>query len=115
MSKRDGVHAGPASSISENAIYQSGDDGIQTDGPGCTISGNTIYQSGSDGIESDGGSTVEGNTVAARTGYGLNFSNFTLSGSSYRENTITVTGTGTVNGAAVNAGGNVCNGSLTCP
>ena len=36
------------------------------------------------------------------------------SATAYRENVITSNTLGTVNGG-VNAGGNVCNGSLTCP
>jgi len=53
---------------------------------------------------------VQRNAVHSNVGYGLNLG----SQSGYRENVITNNTTGTVTGG-VDAGANVCNGSLTCP
>ncbi len=79
-------------------------------GGGSTVSGNTAVNNSGDGISTNFGSTVSGNTVRINGGYGLDLSSETA----YRENTITQNTTGTVN-SSVNAGGNVCNSSLTCP
>jgi hypothetical protein len=55
---------------------------------------------------------VARNTVRNNDGAGLNLG----AQSAYRENVITASFGQTVIGAsAVNAGGNVCNGSLACP
>ena len=62
------------------------------------------------GTKIDIGSTVQENTVRLNTGFGLTLG---LS-SGYRGNVINGNTAGTVAGG-VNAGGNICNGSLTCP
>ena len=75
--------------------------------------GRSASFNGDDGIVAVSGSSVQRNTVRSNGGYGLNLG----SDAAYRENVITGTvtaTTGTVLGG-VDAGGNVCNGSLTCP
>jgi len=81
-------------------------------GAGSTVTGNTSFTNGSDGIAALSGSTIQGNTARGNGSFGLNLN----SGSSYRDNTITANVGGTVSGAAaVNTGGNACNGTPTCP
>ena len=104
----DGIFLGQQSRVEKVHAANNGRDGIQGS-QGSTISGNTAYQNGGDGIFAGTGSTVSGNTVRSNGGYGLN-----LIDAAYRGNTISDNTIGTVNGG-VNAGGNVCNGSLTCP
>lgn len=83
-------------------------DGV-TAGPGSTVSGSTTSDNGSDGITATTGSLVRGNTSTSNGAFGLN-----LSGSvGYVDNAI-FGNQGTVQGG-VNAGGNVCNGTTTCP
>jgi parallel beta-helix repeat protein len=79
-------------------------------GSGSTVSDNTAYQNGSHGIQAEGGSTVQGNTMRQNNGYGL----LVFVDVGYRGNVISSNTSGTVTGG-FNAGGNVCNGSLTCP
>ncbi len=108
----DGIRTNDGSTVTGNTAYQNGRDGIDASA-GTTISGNTAYLNGGDGIQAGSGSTVQLNTVRSNGEYGLNLA----SDAGYRENVITGTvtaTTGTVAGG-VNAGGNVCNGSLTCP
>ena len=57
-----------------------------------------------------GSGITSGNTVSGNGGFGLSLH----STAGYRDNVITDNATGTVEGG-VNAGGNVCDGSLTCP
>ena len=97
------------STVTENTAYDNEGDGIFADA-GSNVSGNTAYQNGGAGILVNAGSNVSGNTVRDNGGYGLSLG--ALSG--YRENVISGNTTGTVTGG-VNAGGNVCDGSLTCP
>jgi hypothetical protein len=126
-----GVLAGPGSIVTGNAAHDNGSDGFHVQS-GSTVSGNTAWQNGGHGFDVDLGSTISensamqnekngidsgldpvlviGNTLRANTGYGLNIG----SGAAYRENLIDGNAMGTVTGG-VNAGGNVCNGSLTCP
>ncbi len=104
-----GITAGTGSTVSGNTAHNNGDDGIIASS-GSTVSGNTAFRNGGDGIFASVGSTVQGNTVRENVGFGL----FLGSDTGYRANVITLNVTGTVMGG-VNAGGNVCNGLLTCP
>ncbi len=106
----DGISAVLGSTISGNTSRENGLDGIVA-GSGCTVSGNTAHVNGDDGIFASSGSTVSGNTVSRNTGFGLRFLDATAA---YRGNTIDGNTAGTVS-LGINAGGNVCNGSLTCP
>jgi parallel beta-helix repeat protein len=63
-----------------------------------------------DGIKAVQGSTVSGNTVRENGEHGLDMSSDTA----YRGNTISDNTDGTAK-LGINAGGNVCDGSLTCP
>lgn len=104
----DGIRVGGGSIVSGCTVYQNGDRGIVADA-GSTLSGNTVYQNGSHGIAAFSGSTVQHNTARQNGGFGLALS----SSSAYRENVISNNTTGAATG--VDAGGNVCNGSTTCP
>ena len=108
----DGIAANVAATLSQNTAYGNWGDGISTL-EGATVSDNTVYGNRGDGVQAGSGSNVSRNGVRQNFGYGLNLE----STASYRENTITtdaVLSTGTVLGG-VDAGANVCNGSLTCP
>jgi hypothetical protein len=86
--------------------------GIQVSS-GSTVTGNAVYENLGDGIKYTGeGTLINDNAVHANRGYGLNLG----AQVSYRGNMIStaIIFSGTVNGG-VNAGGNVCNGNLTCP
>ena len=84
-------------------------------GPGSTVSGNTANNNGSDGISANRGATVQRNTVRLNGGFGLNLSpNIIGPLAAYRENVVDLNLSGTVLGG-VDAGANVCNGTLTCP
>ncbi len=104
----DGIWA-VTSTVSGNTSGQNGNAGIYSGG-GSTVSGNTVNFNEGDGIEAYSGSTVSGNTVRSNGDYGLNLSSST----GYRDNVITSNSAGTVL-YGVNAGGNVCNSSTTCP
>ncbi len=113
-----GIRASRGSTVSGNSVYQNSDDGISV-GDASVVSDNSVYQNGGDGIVARSGSTVSGNAVHFNSGYGLNLSPSPITLPSahnpgYRENVITVNLPGTVLGG-VDAGGNVCDGSLTCP
>ena len=105
-----GIQVGGGSTVSGNIVSQNGGIGIIT-AAGSTVSGNTAHVNGGDGIFASSGSTVSGNTVSRNTGFGLRFLDDT---GSYRANTIDGKAAGTVS-LGLNAGGNVCNGTLTCP
>jgi len=115
----DGIAVQSGSTITGNTAYENGGDGIST-GAASTVTGNTAYLNEGDGLSVSLGANVSGNTVSnngvSGDGWGINF--FFGSTAAYRNNVIIspVTGTrGTVTGVGVDAGGNVCNGSLTCP
>ena len=106
-----GVFAGPRSIVTGNVVRNMETNGI-TCSIGCLVSGNVVSDNGVHGIQTGTGSSVSDNTLIGNDGYGL-----LLTGSTgYRNNTIFVLppASGTVNGGT-NAGGNVCNSSLTCP
>jgi hypothetical protein len=97
--------------VSGNSSYTNQGGGIST-GPGVTMLGNAVYGNTYDGIETEfgEGSLVKENTVRYSTGFGLKLSADTADS----DNVLTTNTGGTVSGG-VNAGGNVCDGSLTCP
>ncbi len=105
-----GVFLGNQSEVSGLRVRDNGADGIFT-GDSSTVSGSIAYRNGGHGIHVSDGSTVQRNTVRDNELYGLRFFG---SGGGYLENVITSNTMGTVLGG-VNAGGNVCNFSLTCP
>ncbi len=109
-----GIDTENGSLVSGNTIYGNGGTGIEA-GRGSAVSGNTVYENGGDGIAVQGGSTVSGNTVHANSEQGLNLSGTPgVDAPTYRNNSISGNTIGTVSGG-VNAGGNVCNGTTTCP
>ena len=61
-SRFTGIRVREGSTVSGNAAYQNGGNGISTE-VGSTVTGNTAYQNDSDGIDAESGSTVTGNTV----------------------------------------------------
>jgi parallel beta-helix repeat protein len=133
----DGIRASAGSTVSENTVYQNAAAGIEASS-GSIVSGNAVRMNGTiggaetAGIETRDGTTVSGNTVSNHEGDGIRAFNgcvvqgnssldnarygmvLGISGSGYRNNVITDNTMGTVSGG-VNAGGNICNGSLTCP
>lgn len=104
-----GIQVNSGSTVSGNTSYRNGGDGIET-GNGANVTGNTSYDNDADGIQTASGCFVKDNAVRVNGGYGLRLGSQT----GYRENVIAVNSAGTVDGG-VDAGGNVCNGSLTCP
>ncbi len=107
----EGMSAGSGSTVSGNVASGNNGDGISLL-TGSTISGNSSLSNNGAGIAAGAGSTIQGNAVRSSGGFGLD-----LGGqSAYMNNTMSSNDDGSVNGAVgVNAGGNVCDGSLTCP
>lgn len=107
----EGMSAGSGSTVSGNVASGNNGDGISLL-TGSTISGNSSLSNNGAGIAAGAGSTIQGNAVRSNGGFGLD-----LGGqSAYMNNTMSSNDDGSVNGAVgVNAGGNVCDGSLTCP
>ena len=106
-----GVILGAGSRISKLQVRWNRLDGIHVTSDSL-IDDNNVNQNGRDGIVADTGSSVTDNTVFLHGGVGLNLGNDRVV---YRDNNI-VPGSPlpSVQGGT-NAGGNVCNGSLTCP
>jgi parallel beta-helix repeat protein len=100
-----GVILGDQAEVSGLRVRWNGRDGIFVS-KGSTVWGNTAYQNGDDGIQTSSGSTVSRNTAYQNGGDGPL--------AAYRENVVDLNISGTVLGG-VDAGGNVCNGSLSCP
>lgn len=77
-----------------------------------TASGNISVGNGEVGLLASSGSSVSGNTVRDNGVYGLYLSG----GATYRDNTVSNNNLAAVVGIGfVNAGGNSCNGSASCP
>jgi hypothetical protein len=108
----NGISSPLGSTVSGNATFLNAGNGISVFS-GSVVSDNASYENTLDGISADAGCTIQGNSLRGNDAWGLDIATPT---SAYRENTITVSETnlGTVDGG-VDAGGNVCNGSLTCP
>ncbi len=104
-----GILAIKGSTVSGNTVHNNGDDGISVY-DGVTVSGNSVYENEGNGIAAINGSNVSGNTVWRNGEFGLSLS----TGVGYRENVLSGNTSGTVD-AGVNTGGNLCDGSLTCP
>lgn len=100
---------GATANVVDNTVGLNGGWGISVN-IGATVTGNRIYSNGGTGIHAFNGSTIQSNSVRENVGIGMNLDTSTA----FRDNTITGNGGGTVSGGG-NAGGNVCNGSLTCP
>ncbi len=79
-------------------------------GSGVEVTNLRVFSNGSTGIYAVGSTRVTDNTAHNNGGWGL----FLSADSGYRDNVITNNAGGSVSGG-VNAGGNVCDGSLTCP
>lgn len=108
----NGIAVFSGSTVSGNTAYSNGGNGISAT-ISSVISDNSSYENALDGIQAAEGCTIRGNSVRGNAEWGLDISSAT---SAYRENTISTSGTalGTVDGGT-DAGGNLCNGSLTCP
>jgi len=98
-----------------NTIVKNGGAGV-TLNLSAQVSGNTVLNNDGDGISVNSSSSVSNNAIRQNDGFGIFFLG---SQSLYRDNTISINVGGTVGfgpgNSAVNVGGNVCNGSLTCP
>jgi parallel beta-helix repeat protein len=111
----NGIEAGSGSTVSGNISSDNRLDGIFAF-EGSTVSDNTVFENGRNGIHALEGSIVQRNTARMNgqsgSGFGLR-----VFDSGYSDNVISspVTLTrGTVS-PGLDAGGNVCNFSLTCP
>jgi parallel beta-helix repeat protein len=109
ISNTTGLSVGDNCIVHNNIATASGSQGIVVQN-GCTVSGNTANNNHSDGICAHTGCNVIGNTVRGNTGAGLNLDTNT----GYGQNVIAGNGAGTV-ASGVPTGGNLCNGSTTCP
>lgn len=107
-----GILAQTGSTVTGNTSYNNTGDGIDAR-EGSTVSNNTAFSNGGDGISAINGASVTANTARDNTGYGINFG--VTDKSAYRDNTVTTNGMGTVNGNAIDAGGNLCGLTLGCP
>jgi len=97
--------------VRDSLATNNGSSGFET-GTGSTVSDNVSGGNGGGGILASSGSSVSGNTVRDNGSFGLSLSG----GATYRDNTISNnTGAAVAGSGFVNAGGNSCNGSLTCP
>lgn len=105
-----GITTGIGASIVGNSVRDNGSIGIQA-GSSATIADNSVFSNGGTGIAPGAGSLVRGNTVVTNTGFGLSFSTVA---SGYSDNVINGNTGGTV-ASGTNLGGNLCNGSTTCP
>jgi parallel beta-helix repeat protein len=103
-----GIDCGADCIVRENTATGNGELGIRISAGGIA-SDNTANSNGSYGISAGPGSTIQRNTVRSNAVVGLALS----TQSAYRENTISSNGVSVLFGT--DAGGNVCNGSLTCP
>ena len=93
----------------------------QEGGLGALVSDNVATLNGRNGIKTFAATNVVRNTASTNgqsgSGYALDLGPIPA-GSSYHDNVINspISATrGTITGFATDAGGNVCNGSLTCP
>lgn len=126
----DGISAGSGTNIFENTVFDNGDAGIRVSNSG-RVSGNSIYSNGGDGIRASFSSLISDNLVASNDGAGivareaatiignsvaLNQGNgLDLLSSVYRNNHIQspIPGVDVVGG--IDGGGNICNGTTSCP
>lgn len=129
----DGLRAGAVASVLDSVARANGNWGIFIDAYG-TAQRNTVAGNDSDGIRAgtralvadsqisaNGGEGVlftvngfvSGNTISDNTLWGVRF-NLTDDTGAYRENLFDNNPSGTVSGG-VDAGGNVCDGTTTCP
>lgn len=104
-----GISGFYGSTVSGNTVFENVGGGIDASS-GSTVSGNTVFRNGSHGILATDGSAIVGNTIGSNTGHGISVGAST----GYRDNLFSNNTAGAASGG-VNAGGNVCNGSLTCP
>ena len=126
----DGIHAGGASGIVKHSIATgnggigiaafsgvvsenvSRDNDIGIYAPGSHVERNKVMSNAGDGIDVHAGySRVTNNVISLNGGYGIRLNHT----ASYSDNHLSVNTAGTIDGVGVNAGGNVCNSSLTCP
>jgi len=105
----DGINVDIFSVVVDCIANSNGGDGIEA--PASIIRGNRADQNGDDGIDAGANSTVIGNGASFNTGYGLRFLG---SSTGYTDNSMNGNTAGAVF-SGVEMGGNVCNGSLTCP
>jgi hypothetical protein len=99
--------------ITENVVFGNDSGGIRTTplaGNGSRIEGNTVHANTGHGIEVGVASAVEGNSVYDNTGVG----HVLGAGSGYVGNVIDSNRGGTVSGG-IQMGTNVCDGNTTCP
>jgi Right handed beta helix region len=104
-----GIWLGGSSVVSDVRVFSCANSGIIV-GAGSTVSDSIANFNRGSGIAVDAGSSVQRSTTYSNTVTGLY-----VPQASYRDNTVQGNLSGTVGGAGYDAGGNVCDGSLTCP
>lgn len=126
---RFGIVTG-AAVIAHNLVVQNGDTGIVSAG-GSTIIDNVAAENTGSGISASRSSTIARNSARANSEAGIFadvgcnvFENtvgqngafgLVLNGGTFRDNVINGSNGTVPGGSGVDAGGNVCNGSLSCP
>ena len=111
----NGIEAGTGSNVLGNTSQGNFGRGIDARF-GTRVVGNVVYNNGNgdatdDGIACEDGCTLTDNTARSNDGYGIRING---GGTSYRGNTLSNNSQGTVVGGT-DVGGNLCNGSTTCP
>lgn len=98
-----------------NTVDANGTGGITTLAGGDVVNDNQVRRNKEHGIRASIGSIVEGNTVTENGTLGLFLNNAAGYGFNVIRPDTDVAGSGTVSAGAQNLGGNLCNGSTTCP
>jgi len=108
-----GVFLGIRSIARNLRVSQNAGDGIVVN-EGSIVSGSSVTGSGTSGILTGPGAIVSNNNVQGNGTSGFGFGLFLGIDTGYHDNVIRSNEEGPVFGGT-NGGGNVCNGSLTCP
>lgn len=108
-----GISVGYAT-VADNVALYNGSDGMFVSSG--SVHGNTSMRNGGNGIVAKNGITVNGNAFESNDGYGLYFLTYVANTTGgYANNSMNNNTGGTVFGAGVQTGTNVCNGNTTCP
>jgi hypothetical protein len=105
-----GINAGASSLLRDNIVRTNAAIGIRT-ASDCSVIGNVVGANGGDGI--NGGGLILRNEIAFNVGFGLHCLGNPDDG--YGHNVFRSNQAGTITAGCADMGGNVCNGSLTCP
>jgi hypothetical protein len=109
----DGIQADEDSIVSSNIAFGNAGDGINAADGAAIIQGNNSSENNEDGIVAGAECLVKDNVVTDNKGFGLNLSSPLVTSVGYTNN-IFANNIGTVAGG-IDLGGNLCNGTTTCP